>query len=145
MKPLRIHTEMRVARPASEVFEAVVDPSKMSGYFISSGTARMEAGKKVIWRWDDYNAELPIEVLQTEPGRHVSFAWSANGPRIVVDIRFESAGNDATQVKVDAGDWTPDDKGFAAFAEEQQGWVHMLVCLKAYLEHGINLRKDKPR
>ena len=37
--------------------------------------------------------------------------------------------------------WPPDDQGIQRCLEQMQGWVHMLCCLKAYLEHGINLRE----
>ena len=37
---LEVKAEVRIGKPAAEVFEAIVDPAKMSGYFISSGSGR---------------------------------------------------------------------------------------------------------
>ena len=33
-------------------------------------------------------------------------------------------------------------KRIARCIEQTQGWMHFLCCMKAYLEHGINLRKS---
>ena len=38
---LEAKAELRIARPAAEVFEAIVDPANMSRYFISSGGGRL--------------------------------------------------------------------------------------------------------
>ena len=42
---LSIKTKIQVLKPDADVFEAIIDPKKMSNYFISSGSGRMEEGK----------------------------------------------------------------------------------------------------
>ena len=42
---IRAKVQMGILKPASEIFEAIVDPEKMKEYFISSSTGRMESGK----------------------------------------------------------------------------------------------------
>lgn len=42
---LEVKVQLSISKPVHEVFEAIVDPYKMSGYFISSGTDRMETGR----------------------------------------------------------------------------------------------------
>jgi uncharacterized protein YndB with AHSA1/START domain len=46
-KSIQVKTQLSIAKPAHEVFEAIVDPRKMSQYFISSGSGRMESGQTV--------------------------------------------------------------------------------------------------
>ncbi len=41
-----IKTKIQIQKPAAEVFEAIVDPEKMSNYFISKGSGRMERSDK---------------------------------------------------------------------------------------------------
>jgi uncharacterized protein YndB with AHSA1/START domain len=53
----QITTKLKILKPANEIFEAIVDPSKMSNYWFSSGTGRVEQGKMITWRYDEYNAE----------------------------------------------------------------------------------------
>ena len=59
----QITTKLKILKPANEVFEAIVDPEKMSNYWFSSGTGRVEQGKTITWRYDEYNAEGVINVL----------------------------------------------------------------------------------
>ena len=53
MKPdtLEIKTGLVIQKPVHEVFEAIVDPLKMSVYFISKSSGRLEEGKKLIWKF----------------------------------------------------------------------------------------------
>jgi uncharacterized protein YndB with AHSA1/START domain len=135
-------TELKISRPASEVFEAIVDPAKMAGYFISSGSGRMETGKTVTWKWDDVNAELAIQVRRVEPGKRIDFSWPASGVSTEVEIQLERVSDRATLVKIREDGWERDEQGIQRFGQQIHGWVHMLTCLKASLEHGINLRRD---
>ena len=48
---LEVKAAIQISKPAGEVFEAIVDPVKMSNYFISESSGRMEEGKKLIWRF----------------------------------------------------------------------------------------------
>ena len=41
---LTIETKLQILKPAAKVFDAIVDPAKMSNYFISQGSGRMEEG-----------------------------------------------------------------------------------------------------
>jgi len=47
-KRLEIKVAIQVQKPAEEVFEAVVDPLKMSNYFISRGSGILEENKQII-------------------------------------------------------------------------------------------------
>ena len=82
-KALQVKTQMEIAKPVYEVFEAIVDPEKMSHYFISSGTGRMQGGKTVHWKFDK-GGGLDARVERTEPDRFVSFVWSASGIEALV-------------------------------------------------------------
>jgi hypothetical protein len=42
---LQIKATLQIQKPVNDVFEAIVDPRKMSNYFISEGSGRMEKGK----------------------------------------------------------------------------------------------------
>jgi len=137
---LQAKAEVRVARSAGEVFEAIVDPRKMSGYFISSGSGRLESGQTVKWTWGDVGAEASVKVVEVLPGRRVSFLWGAAGQESRVDLELEPESADATAVRVTEGSWPSDDAGIERLSGQVFGWAHFLLCLKAYLEHGINLR-----
>ena len=141
--PLEVQTRMKIAAPADKVFEAWVDPEQMSGYFISRGTGRMEAGKTVTWSWDDHaDAKSDIEVLEIDKPNSLSFRWSPGGSPSTVNVGFEDEGDGLTEVSVRDGTFEADAAGIARYGEQMQGWVHMLTCLKAYLEYErMNLRE----
>ncbi len=139
---LEVNTYIKIQKPAEEVFEAILDPKKMSKYFITTGSARLEEGKSVIWTWADFNdAKAQVEVLKIEKDRLISFRWPASKTKTDVDITLEPNGERETLVRVREHGWKKDDDGIAAALENTQGWANFLDCLKAYLEYGINLRQ----
>ncbi|MEA2559751.1 MAG: hypothetical protein QOH06_1255 [Acidobacteriota bacterium] len=137
---LQVNTELAISKPPHEVYEAIVDPAKMSHYFISSGTGRLDSGNQINWEWHGVEAQLPVTPQEIEKDTSISFLWSASGVETKVVILLEPLDPAATKVKVSESGWPRDDQGIARCLEQMQGWVHMLCCLKAYLEHGINLR-----
>lgn len=138
---LEVKTRLGVSKSPHEVFEAIVDPAKMSCYFISGGTGRLDAGEAVTWEWADVGGQLTVTPQKVERDRSVSFLWSASGVEARVVIELEPVSAAVTLVTVTESGWPPDVKGIARCVEQTQGWMHMLCCMKAYLEHGINLRK----
>lgn len=140
---LKVQTSQLISRPAEQVFEAWVDPARMAGYFISRGSGRLEAGQTVVWHWDDFGAQLDVEVLVVERPQRLSFRWSASGVPAQVEATFAAESPGSTRVTVIEAGWWPDAEGIARYGQQTEGWVHMLTCLKAYLEYGINLRETR--
>ena len=137
---LTVNNQMGILKPVQNVFEAIVDPEKMSGYFISSGSGPLEPGKTIKWIWEDYGVEHDIKVNKVENDKLVSFNWTASGIETLVEISLESKGENQTLIKVKETEWPLDEKGVERCLGQTQGWVNMLCCLKAYLEYGVNLR-----
>lgn len=138
---LQVETHLRIAKLPSEVYEAIVNPDKMSCYFISWGSDRLDLGTPVTWRWDDYGVQLTVAPRKVDPDRTVSFDWSASGSDARVEFSIEPDGEDATVVRVTETGWPLDATGVSRCLQQMQGWTHMLCCLKAWMEYGINLRR----
>ena len=132
--------QMGILKPASEIFQSIVDPKKMSKYFITTGSDRMESGKTLTWTWEDYNAEHEIKVGKIEKDKTISFEWNGSGVNCVVVISLEPKSENKTLVKITESDWPADYKGANQCMGQVEGWTHFLCCLKAYLENGIDLR-----
>jgi uncharacterized protein YndB with AHSA1/START domain len=139
---LQAKAQIEIGKPVHQVFEAIVDPSKMARYFISSGNRRMENGKTVHWTFDTGGC-IGAKVKRIEPDRSVSFSWSASGVEALVTIELEPLGNGGASISVSESDWPPNEKGIARCLEQTKGWMHFLCCMKAYLEFGINLRESR--
>lgn len=140
-KNLEIKVALQIKSPASEIFEAIVDPAKMSGYFISVGSGRMEEGKKIKWQFPEFTAEVPIRVGRLEKGRYISFYWESDSIELLVEITLFPGGSDSTLVTVTEKSRKNDDAGIKWLKSNTEGWANFLACLKAYIEYGINLRK----
>ena len=137
---LKVNLYMGILKPVHDIFEAIVDPEKMKKYFISKSTGRIEGGKTLKWTWEDFDAEHEIKVKQVEKDKLVSFTWDGSGVECTVNISFESKEANKTLIRITEEEWTPDFEGAKRCMGQVEGWTHFLCCLKAYLEHGINLR-----
>lgn len=141
MKKLQIETAIQILKPRNEVFEAIVDPKKMSNYFIAEGSGRMEGGKSVEWEFPEFDDCFTVKVLEVKPNEYISYEWEgAKGKSLKVEINLEDiSGN--TLVKIKEGAMQNDEEGIKWYGMNTGGWANFLACLKAYLEYGINLRK----
>ena len=54
---LEITAALQILKPVNEVFEAIVDPIKMSNYFISKSSGKMEQGKQIMWQFPEFDLE----------------------------------------------------------------------------------------
>jgi uncharacterized protein YndB with AHSA1/START domain len=139
---LRVETGLKINKPAHEVFEAIVDPKKMSNYFISKGSGRLDEGKPVTWTWDDMQMTADVRPSKIEPDKFVSFVGSPSGEEETrTEIRLDPVEPSATVVKITETGWDKTDQGIHMLARQTQGWTGFLFQLKAFLENGINLRK----
>lgn len=141
MTTLQIKARIQIQKPRAEVFDAIIDPAKMSNYFIAYGSAKMEDGKEVKWTWPEFEGEFPVKVIKVNPHEGISFTWQMDGKDLLVEINFESRENDSTLVTVTEKEMPNDEAGIKWLGQNSEGWANFLACLKAYLEYGINLRK----
>lgn len=136
---MEITTKFRIDKPANVVFEAIADPEKMGNYWFSSGTGRIEQGKAITWRYDEYNAEGKIKVLEVEVNKKIVFSWGEEGQETVVAITLDIVDSASTVIKVTESGFPEDHPELVHILLDQKGgWVYMLSCLKAYLENGVN-------
>ena len=137
---VEVNVQDRVLKPVSEVFAAIVDPAKMSGYFISGASGPMEQGSSIEWKFDDVGAKLSVDVKEIVKNRRIVFDWTASGVKARVTVGLEQRGNNATLVTIKEAGWPMDATGVQRALEQTAGWTDFLCCLKAFLQHGINLR-----
>jgi uncharacterized protein YndB with AHSA1/START domain len=142
LPPLQIKTALRVAKPAADVFEAIVDPEKMCHYFISKSSGRMKEGVTVEWEFPEMQMTFPVRVIKVEPLQIVQFSWNdLDGTETTVSIHLKPVNETITFVEITEGEREADAEGIRWLKGNTEGWANFLACLKAYLEFGINLRK----
>lgn len=142
MEQLEIKTAIQISKSRNEVFEAIIDPEKMSNYFISESTGKMVEGNSLNWKFPEFEETVPIKVLKVKPNELVSFEWEgAKGRNLKVDVELLKMPDESTLVKITEGKMESDEAGIKWYGGNTEGWANFLACLKAYLEYGINLRK----
>ncbi|WP_373520964.1 SRPBCC domain-containing protein [Aquiflexum sp.] len=141
MKKLQINAALQIQKPVQEVYDAIVDPSKMSVYFISKSTAPMEEGKTVWWEFPEFEGSSPVRVGKMKPNELIVFSWDIGDKAMTVEINLILQKDGSTLVKVTEGEMENDETGLNWLKGNTEGWANFLACLKAYLEYGINLRK----
>jgi len=138
---LEIKTAIQILKPVNEIFEAIVDPVKMSNYFISKGSGRMEPGKQIIWKFPEFDPEFPIRVGKIIKDEYISYYWDVEGTELLVEITLASRGESSALVTITEGSRVNDEEGIKWLMGNTAGWANFLACLKAWLEYKINLRK----
>jgi uncharacterized protein YndB with AHSA1/START domain len=138
---LEIKVSIQIRRPVNEVFEAIADPAKMSEYFISKGSGRIEEGKILTWRFPEFDMEFPVRGGRIEKDNYISFFWDTDGRELLVEMTLAAMPDNSTVVTITEKSMPPDEKGIKWLQGNSAGWANFLACLKAYLEYGINLRK----
>ena len=140
--PLEIKAAIQIQKPVHEVFEAIVNPNSMSNYFISHGSGRMEENAELIWQFPEFVMKVPIRVGKIEEDKYISFYWDGeDGKPLFVEISLTSIKSNDTLVNVTEKSRDNDDAGIKWLKGNTEGWANFLACLKAWLDHGINLRK----
>lgn len=131
---------MLVRRPASEVWEAFVEPDRICRFWLGRSTGRLEDGASVRWTFKVAGAETDVTVVEAVQGELLDLRWDDGQP---LQIAFEDRG-DATLVTVRVTDFGGDTPAANA-VESMSGFTLVLASLKLWLEHGIegDLMYDK--
>ena len=138
---LQIKAAIQIQKAPEEVFEAIVDPEKMSNYFIARGSGRMEEGKLISWKFPEFDFELPIRVGKIEKDQYISYFWEVDQLELLVEFILTPAGQNDTLVTVTEKSRENNEAGIKWLGQNTEGWANFLACLKCFLEYGINLRK----
>lgn len=139
---LKFQVQTRILKPVAEVFDGVANPGKLTGYFTKTATP-MEEGKTAFWSFPEFPEEFPVLIRKIVPEELIGLEWKADDGdyNTTIEIRFEDLGDGSTLVTILESGWRDNQKGLESSYRNCSGWMHMVTSLKAYLEHGINIRK----
>ena len=134
--------QLKIRKPVEEVFDAVVQPQKLSGYFTGTASAPLTEGATVMWSFPEFPGEFPVKVRQVEKNARIVLQWEAGegGYDTTVEMVFKPLEGGATMVQIGESGFRDTPKGIESSYGNCGGWMHMACALKAYLEYGINLR-----
>jgi uncharacterized protein YndB with AHSA1/START domain len=133
----------RIARPVSEVFDAVYNPEKLSGYFTTGGAkGSLDEGKTVTWDFADFPGAFPVYVRQSVKNEKIVLEWGAAEAQTTVEMTFKAVDDHTTLVEISESGWPENNqKNLDNSYGNCMGWSQMICAMKVYIEHGINLRQ----
>jgi uncharacterized protein YndB with AHSA1/START domain len=126
-------TKMKILKPAHDVFEAFVDPGKIGNFWFSSSSERWEQGKTITLRYDEFNAEGQIQIVEIEKDKKIVFNW---GNTVTISLQETEPKTTIVEI-IEEGFDENDPQLIEKLLDNKEGWVFMLTNLKAYLENGI--------
>jgi uncharacterized protein YndB with AHSA1/START domain len=141
VQSLEIKVMLQISKPIADVYEAIVDPVKMSNYFISQSNGRMEEGKSLIWRFPEFDIEIPVHVVKVVQNTYISYFWTNDNEDTLVEMNLVPVQDSSTLLTITEKSKNNDEAGLIWLKQNTEGWANFLACLKAWLEYGINLRK----
>ncbi|MFN7177608.1 MAG: SRPBCC family protein [Thermaurantiacus sp.] len=134
----------RISKPVDEVFEAVVNPDTLSQYFTTGGArGRLATGAEVSWDFHDFPGAFPVLVQEVVTNERIVLQWEADGPVktwTTVTMTFQALEDGRTLVRISEYGWPETEAGLRSSFGNCEGWTGMICAMKAWLEHGINLR-----
>jgi len=96
-------------------------------------------GVTITWRYDEYNAEGDINVLEVDENKKIVYSWGENAQETVVTISLKELSDTGTIIQVTETGLPEDDPEIVnKVLGQKEGWVYMLTSLKAYLENDVN-------
>lgn len=143
---LKFKVQTKIQKPVAEVFDAVYNPKKLSGYFTTGGaSAPLDEGTTVEWAFADNPGDekhkFPVKVKKVVPNELIVLSWEgAKGLDTNIEMIFDADGDD-TIVRIAETGWRETQDDLNSSYMNCFGWGQMLCCLKAYTEYDINLRK----
>jgi uncharacterized protein YndB with AHSA1/START domain len=153
---LKFRVAARIARPVHEVFEAVADPAQLSNYFTTGGAeGRLESGATVMWDFADFPGAFPVQVVEVVPDERIVLEWGAHEAEsgeigakgiktdysTTVTMLFKALDDGRTLVEIVEEGWRDSPGALRGSYGNVEGWTGMLLALKVWVEHGINLRE----
>lgn len=141
MEP-KFSLQTKINKPIAEVFDAVINPKKIVGYFCEQTDAPLVEGQTVHWSWTTHKVTEPVKVKQIILNSKIVIEWAAStGGTTIAEMSFSTLEDGRTMVKISESGWPANEEGLKASYKNCEGWQHMVTCMKAYLQHGIDLRK----
>ena len=142
MAELVARAEMLIRRPATEAFDAFVQPELVTRFWLKSTTGPLAQGAQVDWQFMVPGATERVDVTAFDRPNHIAFAWSGSG--LDVDMSFREKPRNTTVVRVEVRGFAGEDATSQA-VNATEGFSIVLCDLKVLLEsgHSANLVKDK--
>ena len=137
----------QIRKPVQEVFNAVVARDVLNRYFTDKSSGDLQEGERIRWHWDHYG-ELSVVVKRIVENELIELTldskeWektTEDAYEVLVIFEFEALDDGSTKMSISEQGWRTDAEGLKGSHDNCSGWTHMAMCMKSWLEHGIDIR-----
>jgi uncharacterized protein YndB with AHSA1/START domain len=137
------NVSMLIRAPAADVFNAFVEPSMLTRFWLARASEPLAAGRSVTWEFMVPGAIAETHVQDMTPNRRIVLEW---GEDESAELKFEQRADGFTQVEIaSAITCKTAGEAVAKAIEATQGYTLVVSNLKALLETGrsAGLVEDK--
>jgi uncharacterized protein YndB with AHSA1/START domain len=139
--------QTKIQRPVAEVFDAIVNKNTICKFFTDKTSGPLQEGQRITWTWDSWG-DYPVIVKRITENALIhleidSLEWKKTedkGYKVDVLLELESLDDGSTMLSISERGWLTDESGLKGSHDNCSGWTHMAMCLKAFVEHGIDMR-----
>jgi uncharacterized protein YndB with AHSA1/START domain len=128
-----VKKEIRTRATPEQVWQALTDPEKISGWFPDHAKGEVKAGEIVVWTFEGFDYAPPMKVREVVPGQKVVFG-SPEGDFWAQEFTIAREGGE-TVVRVVHSGFGPGGEFDELFDGVDSGWQLALANLKHYLEN----------
>src|SRR5258705_10624263 len=96
--------QMLIRKPASEVFQAFIDPAITTKFWFTKGSGKLELNKPVEWKWEMYNVSTTVVAKELVQDQKIVYEWGE--PRKIVKFTFQTLKDGSTYVTVQEHGYT---------------------------------------
>jgi len=132
-----------IMQPLSLVYKSVIEPEKITKYFVSNSSGKLIEGAKIEWEFKDYNVIIKVNVIEIIENEKIMFNWEVSGKKSQITMLFFLQDKNKTKMEIREDLFEENEEGIAKAMQQTQGWTDFICSLKAYLYTGINLRSGK--
>lgn len=141
-----IDTSIRLHTTPMKAWEAWADPQQIANWFVDRASGEAKAGATMKWFFDAFGYELPVPIIEAEPGRtFVTGGGPQPGPDglpYLMEITIKKDG-DATVMNLVNSGFSEKPEKDGAFRDTASGWTCALATLKVWIERYPNLRRRR--
>ena len=138
----RFFLRIEIAAPPEKVYRAWTDGDFLAQWFSVRAAVEPKKGGRVYFEWLGGD-KLETRVLQARKPSLFRFPFGSHGEEVEVKIR-QVPGGSVCELQQTNMKTTPRMK-VAMHMGCKTGWVFFLTNLKAFLEHGVDLRSHDPQ
>ena len=132
--------QMFIRKPLALVFNAFIDPQITTKFWFTKSTGKLKEGENVIWTWEMYDLDVPVQVKKISPLQNIQIEWGEGSDLSFANWEFKSFGEIGTYVTITNYNFIGSPAEVVnKVIDSTGGFTMVLAGLKAWLEHGVEL------